>query len=60
MASRRKKSVTKVQKLLGSGGTCRMYGFGVTGPEPRRSMYIIVGGVVAGCLALLVLTWVLV
>jgi hypothetical protein len=60
MASRRKKSVAKVQKLLGSGGTIRMYGFGVGGPEPRRSMYIIVGSVVAGCLALLVLTGVLV
>jgi hypothetical protein len=60
MAQRRRKAVAKIQTYLGSEGTCRMYGFGVVGPEPRRSMLLIVGGVVAFCLGILVLTGVVI
>jgi hypothetical protein len=60
MAQRRAKAVAKIQNLLGSEGTCRMYGFGVVGPEPRRSMFVIVGSVVAFCVGIAVLTGVVI
>jgi hypothetical protein len=46
MAKRRAKAVTKTQTLLGAQGTCRMYGFGVVGPEPQRSWLLIVAAAV--------------
>jgi hypothetical protein len=47
MRARRAKAVAKTQTLLGGQGTCRMYGFGVTGPDPQRSWLMIVGGAIA-------------
>lgn len=46
MAARRAKSVAKTQSLLGAQGTCRMYGFGVVGPDPQRSWLIVVGAAI--------------
>jgi hypothetical protein len=56
MAARRAKGVAKTQELLGGQGTCRMYAFGVTGPEPRRSWWFIVGGLIAVCVVIAVTT----
>jgi hypothetical protein len=44
-AKRRAKAVAKTQSLLGIQGTCRMYGFGVTGPDPTRSWWVVLGAV---------------
>jgi hypothetical protein len=52
MAARRAKSVAKTQTLLGGQGTCRMYGFGVVGPDPQRSWLIVVGAAVGIALIL--------
>ena len=60
MAARRAKSVAKTQSLLGNQGTCRMYGFGVVGPDPQRSWLIIIGGAVGVAVILGVLLHVLV
>ena len=55
MRARRTKAVAKIQTLVGEQGTCRMYGFGVVGPEPTRSWLWIVGATIA-LVVLLVLT----
>jgi hypothetical protein len=46
LAARRAKSVAKTQSLLGAQGTCRMYGFGVVGPDPQRSWLMVIGAAV--------------
>jgi len=46
MAKLRGKAVAKTQTLLGAQGTCRMYGFGVTGPDPTRSWWAVLGAAV--------------
>ncbi|HTD49695.1 MAG TPA: hypothetical protein VK771_03800, partial [Acidimicrobiia bacterium] len=56
LAARRAKAVVKTQALLGGQGTCRMYGFGVTGPDPQRSLLWMIGGAVGFCVVLAVLT----
>jgi hypothetical protein len=55
-AKRRRKSVAKAQQLLGARGTCRMYGFGVVGPDPQRSLLIMIGAVVGTCVVVAALT----
>jgi len=56
MRARRAKAVAKTQKLIGNQGTCRMYGFGVSGPNPSRSWIWIIGGSIAFCVAVAVMT----
>jgi hypothetical protein len=46
MAARREKGVAKTQSLLGGQGTCRMYGFGVIGPDPQRSWLMVIGAAI--------------
>lgn len=46
MAARRAKAVGRTQPLLARQATCRMYGFGVAGPEPQRSLLWLIGGAV--------------
>jgi hypothetical protein len=46
MAARRAKGVAKTQSLLGGQGTCRMYGFGVIGPDPQRSWLMVIGAAI--------------
>jgi hypothetical protein len=46
LAARRAKGVAKTQTLLAGQGTCRMYGFGVVGPDPQRSWFLIVGAAI--------------
>jgi hypothetical protein len=45
-AARRAKGVAKTQTLLAGQGTCRMYGFGVVGPDPQRSWFVVVGAAI--------------
>jgi hypothetical protein len=56
MRARRAKSVAKTQDLLGTQGTCRMYGFGVKGPEPTRSWLLIVGVTIGAVVVIAIAT----
>jgi hypothetical protein len=56
LAGRRAKAVAKSQSLLASHGVCRMYGFGVTGPDPNRSWLWIAGGAIGACVLLMLAT----
>jgi hypothetical protein len=56
MRVRRAKAVAKTEYLLDGHGACRMYAFGVSGPDPQRSWLWIAAGVIGVCIALAVVT----